>query len=287
MITARNYAAQAEHDFRKASHAFEVARQQDFHILLLNGADFIKQAIHFAIPDGGKILMDNLRGIRGEEIHLPFKKITVEFFYDKYSQETSDIDDLISSKYLILAEEFENEISVVTCQFDNKKKKWGMQNVAIFIPINWDSDKGKTFDGLDGVGCRSMSLTNPSDVDSDEFQFTSLVASITAPSILALIEALSCKNVGTESINRIDQTKADKRVRAGKLPFYETKILTVETNYESKVSNRTIPTDRAVVRQHLRRGHIRRHPTAGNIWVNSCVVGHPELGVIEKQYKVR
>lgn len=52
-------------------------------------------------------------------------------------------------------------------------------------------------------------------------------------------------------------------------------------------SGRDMASSHASPRQHLRRGHIRRHPTAGNLWVNSCVVGDPSNGVINKSYAVK
>lgn len=39
-------------------------------------------------------------------------------------------------------------------------------------------------------------------------------------------------------------------------------------------------------RTHLRRGHIRQHPTAGRIWVNSCVVNPTAIGTVNKDYRI-
>ena len=286
MITARNYAAQAEYDFRKASKAFMRAGEIERAEMLSRIANSIKTSIHFAIPDGGKVFGDGFKGIRNKELHLPFKKITVEFFYNRNSEDIAGIEDVISSKYVLIAEEFDEYITIMTAQYIDRIRKWGAQSIYIKIPIKWDSKLGETADGKPGFECTSHPLID-TDLRGDEYDHAAFLASTTATCVMELVEALTCKNISTEPLERIDQSKNARRIKDGKLPLYETKILTVDISYskDSKYNGIT-HNDRASVRQHLRRGHIRRHPTAGNIWVNACVVGHSELGVIDKQYAV-
>lgn len=103
---------------------------------------------------------------------------------------------------------------------------------------------------------------------------------------LELCEALSCKNVVTEPLEPVDTSKNARRIKNGKLPIYETKILTIKA--PEVVSGKTSNGGgtHASPRQHLRRGHIRRLPDC-NIWVNSCVVGSVENGIIEKSYNIK
>ncbi|MEO3722889.1 hypothetical protein, partial [Lacticaseibacillus paracasei] len=65
--------------------------------------------------------------------------------------------------------------------------------------------------------------------------------------------------------------------------FYETKCLTIKATQKQGTGTRTGTHESP--RQHLRRGHIRRLES-GNIWVNACVVGSSEKGVIKKSYNV-
>lgn len=99
--------------------------------------------------------------------------------------------------------------------------------------------------------------------------------------LLELLEALSCKNV---VIDNAKIPKIGERGAANKnLPFYETKCLTIKATQKQSTGTRTGTHESP--RQHLRRGHIRRLES-GNIWVNACVVGSSEKGVIKKSYNV-
>ncbi len=112
----------------------------------------------------------------------------------------------------------------------------------------------------------------------------------TIPDIRALLEfceALSCVNVKSDIIQHENKAINIKRQKNNKLPLYETRILTLTLptkSREKSVSNES--QDRRSPRQHLRRGHIRRLDDKRKIWVNSCVVGKSEDGIIEKTYNI-
>ena len=101
-------------------------------------------------------------------------------------------------------------------------------------------------------------------------------------SVMELVEALSCLNVKTQLLEPVDALKQARRAKDGKLPIYETKILTIPG---SLGSGEHLGGTHSGPRQHLRRGHIRRLPV-GNIWVNSHLVGDPSKGKIEKSYQL-
>lgn len=277
MITARNYAAQAENDLRKAAKEFASVNDADRASAMLHTANKIKKAVHFSMPDNAEILNDGFKGIRGEEIHLPYKLITVEFFFRDglLSQNTS-------TKYIVIAEEFDEHINILTCQFVHDVNKWGVQNMFIQVPIRWDADSVQD-NKVHKYKCLAYPLLD--DMDAKSMEAEAQWATVTSSSVLELIEALSCSNVTHEPIEKINPAVNARRIRDGKLPLYETRCLVINAGKSVGVGN-GIGGTHGSPRQHLRRGHIRRHPTAGNIWVNSCVVGSSELGVIEKQYAV-
>jgi len=103
--------------------------------------------------------------------------------------------------------------------------------------------------------------------------------------IMYLREILECKNVELKTITTPKSVNS-KRIKKGKNPLFEYKILTIN-------NDRLVPGVRKrtskgkPVRLHLRRGHIRHHPTAGNVWVRQCAVGRAENGVIRKDYHVK
>lgn len=76
----------------------------------------------------------------------------------------------------------------------------------------------------------------------------------------------------------------NKRVRLGKVPVYEFKILCVDN--EPMVPRRPYQGgSHASPTMHLRRGHFRRYKGT-KVWVDSCVVGLAENGITLKGYHV-
>ena len=110
------------------------------------------------------------------------------------------------------------------------------------------------------------------------------MATVYISAVIELLEALSCRNVSTTNYQDAS-TKNGKRISEGKLPFYETKMLVVDTRAMVSSKGVYLGGTHASPRQHLRRGHIRRLPK-DNIWIQPCVVGDPNKGTIHKQYAV-
>jgi len=109
--------------------------------------------------------------------------------------------------------------------------------------------------------------------------------------VLEFIEAMSCSNVSSDIVQRkLKSGAAAKRARAGKLPIFEMRALTVTLPGKSQVSGSAtvaIGGGRASPRQHLRRGHIRRLDSGKRVWVQAAVVGASNSGVITKKYVVK
>ncbi len=97
---------------------------------------------------------------------------------------------------------------------------------------------------------------------------------------------LSCQNVTTHTQPQTTEAKNAKRIRHGKLPLYEYKILELKSNASGQSSGDAGGTHESP-RCHLRRGHIRRLESERRIWVRAAVVGNPHRGVIEKEYDAR
>lgn len=301
MITAKNYAAQAEASLRRISALnsgrFEISSKNALYL-----AETIKNSQHFAIPDNGKLFDDELKGLDLSNIRLPFPRITVEWFVSK---PLGDGKHPVPKRILIASENL--DVGVIFCcgAFALPNGEWGFNPFSLIIKMDndvpFDRPNGEFYHVLfkfaDG---REMEII-PS-YTQDNFYRAVEDGTITEQEcfdvlqdstselmgLFEFLEALSCKNVMTEPMEKIDHAKNIRRIRDGKLPIYETKILTINTGYNSGEKHDCgigAGTGKSV-RQHLRRGHIRRHQTAGNIWVNSCVVGSSDLGVIDKSYEV-
>ena len=105
MITAKNYAAQAEKDLKTGFKT--MCPEKDFERVTSIFTDEIKNAVHFALPDTGVIFDDEKKGIKGERIRLPFPKITIEYYCPDI--EDRELNLIWASKRLILAEELTTE----------------------------------------------------------------------------------------------------------------------------------------------------------------------------------
>lgn len=106
--------------------------------------------------------------------------------------------------------------------------------------------------------------------------------------VVAALSLLSCKNVEVRNVY-VPKELQNSRKQKGRLPFWTYKILALKNfAHDDKLPNgRTIGEQKhASPRLHWRRGHIRHHQSAGNIFVSPCVVGRGSLGVVEKDYRL-
>lgn len=318
MITAKNYAAQAESWLRKASNLIYPYKNYELdNKYMVKYADLIKSAVHFAMPDNAIIFDDQLKGIRNECIRLPYPIMTIEYHCDKKG---------LPNKRLVLAVEIGrdshkwfldmvskyNEINILDFCHDDKficvfgffekDNKWDMIYFVSVIPSSWMLQTGQmefifqkgTYDtnGLYFHGYPFPALygfyTYACDKLGKDRAINGGLHDIRNEvwALLEFIEALSCSNVTTEIIQNENKAVNQKRINKKKLPLYETRILTIETHKTVSASGIT-HADRRGPRQHLRRGHIRRLSDDRKIWVNSCVVGSIERGRIDKSYNVK
>ena len=274
MITAKNYAAQAIKGISSKLLKFKDPA------ILLYQIELIEKAVKFVMPDGGVIFDSNLKGIRGQYAKLPYKRITVEYV-TQYNG--------AFIKTLVLAEQEDKVINVSS--FFAVGDRWEPCPVGIVLMGDWWDYSDKSLHCLgDGTAefrlkCTPVSLYPNQFCEVEKDIDQGRVHGITndVKSLLELLEALSCRNVTTSNFQ--DASSANvRRIKQGKLPIYETKMLVIDTRASSN-SNGGNGGGHASPRQHLRRGHIRRLGS-GNIWVNSCVVGDPQKGSINKQYSV-
>lgn len=276
MITARNYAAQAEHGlhmFCESNHenpsfSTDVAAAEAM-------SEMARVGVHFVLNDEGELLDDSLKGLKGKTINLPFSVITVEH-YSPIKQE----------KILLLASDDDDAILIMACfnRPHTNTHLWYPEPYSIKLPkdINVTNER---YTGT--MNCRVTAkgmyeYNKQKGIPDDEFAQR---IGTYERNIEEMIEVLSCRNVTTANHQDASPVNAS-RIKAGKLPLYETKMLVIDTK-ATGTSNGGSGGSHASPRQHLRRGHIRRHPTAGNLWINSCVVGDPSKGVINKSYAVK
>lgn len=102
--------------------------------------------------------------------------------------------------------------------------------------------------------------------------------------VIQFLSALNCSNTFLQN-NSPSEKIQKKRVRNGKLPFFEYKTLHIKIN-DVKNKNSSGVGTHASPRVHLRRGYIRKLPSGETTWVQACVVGDRSKGFIQKDYKI-
>jgi hypothetical protein len=115
--------------------------------------------------------------------------------------------------------------------------------------------------------------------------------SLEAGAILEFIEACSCSNIEASTLTKgiaQDSPLARRRAADGKVPMFETKVLTLDVPGRAASGPRggSGSSGRASPRMHMRRGHIRRLEDGRRIWVNNAVIGTQSNGQIQKSYAI-
>ncbi len=104
------------------------------------------------------------------------------------------------------------------------------------------------------------------------------------PALFAAVQVcvvLACTNVSTDII----RPNREARLARPASTLFDYHILMIRPGAERGPSE-DCGGSHASPRTHLRRGHIRRHPTAGRIWVNSTIVNPTAIGSVNKDYRV-
>lgn len=343
MISAKNYAAQAEKGLLQyADRLLKNGKTmgQDFsldHYFIHELSKGIGRAMHFVLPDSGRVFNDGLRGISGELIRLPYPEITIEYYTATDNQKIDGGATIPVEKRVIYAAEidlklFEKAIAPIGNFFGDKAGK-NAEKIAefhknrdnqVFIHVaaafftdgiwtpcmsifrlaqDWDESSNRPVSPLKpitenqhgnkiygGLGFLCPNLANLiAEEVGEEYMLRGAAHDITGEvsAMLELCEALSCTNVEAIIHQSANHKINSKRVKAGKLPIYETKVLTIKPNRDIRETRSTFGYERNGPRQHLRRGHIRRLSSGENTWVQSCVVGSLLKGHIDKSYEVK
>ncbi|MGJ0515181.1 MAG: hypothetical protein ACR65O_05440 [Methylomicrobium sp.] len=293
-IIQKNYSAKALIDLKKQTEVFEKRGmfKEAFQLSFL--ITKLKEAKKFYIPTNGRIFDDELKGLKDDKgviIRLPFSSISVEFeFGDEYR--TPGLCIAFDTPKEILKNKLFSEIMFGYLHEDllnldgpfitsillvfGSNGKW---TPNYFISIN-DSNSFIRY-GVSFLDHR-INDRKKAELESEGNDYLDW----NSRPVLELIECLSCNNVSYEPIQKIKESTNLKRIKAGKLPIYETHVLFIEPGKAfAKSKSEGVSAFKKSPRQHLRRGHIRRLE-GKKIWVNQCVVGLLKNGLIDKSYLI-
>jgi hypothetical protein len=269
--------------------------------------DFIEVAQHFQLPEDGRIFDDELRGVKGQKLHLPFGLFTLEYaitappeapptrddgktVVDRALFLVSQIDGAAAARLLQGAQELnglegkfaEGGVIVMAALRNKAQQKWKPYPVSGLIPCEWemvDHHTGALILPVLHNTLMDFIRINPG-TSMKQFGEDILKGTDT---VLEFCEAMSCSNIHPVSIQKVDASVNARRVGKGKLPLFETKVLMVDMDApsprgESQGGHHRSP------RQHLRRGHIRRYASGKQVWVQAHVVGDAKKGTVSKTY---
>ncbi len=279
---------------------------------------------HFQLPEGGHIFNDQLKGIQGKPVRLPYPLISISYRCDEpvgLDKQTFDGSKLVHvRKRVIVAVELPREkltesqrnvfpgcerLCMVMALFTNTEIWRPCISVALLPTDKWDGTgyEGDTEDvprfvmeegGPGFLGKVSVMLPRHfeqvAQQHGKEWANRSIHYDIggEAGVVLELCEALTCSNVRESVIQRAKPGVNERRKRDGKLPILETKILTLDLPIERRVK---IPhqggTHAIPIGTQLCRGHIRGWPKdpTRNMWIEDYARGTGEI--IKKTYQVR
>lgn len=313
-ITAKNYAAQCALSLKRDPCNFDREEVHEY-------VRLVESAQHFVLPDGGRLFDDNLKGLKHGAVEttpprLPYPVTTIEYYQPLGDPATLPPGLRYCNKRLALLVEEQ----ALPASMRARAQGAGF----IVLAFSRFADNGQWVPALLGAAVNDEIwpwLTETEDTGSGgtrmrmgvfnylalPHEYAHVVAKYAARgesaekcftesagdsaseirAALDFLEAMSCVNVGTAIHQAAPSNKvAHARRRDGKAPIYETKMLVVDVRGDEPRAIGAPQGDRAGVRQHLRRGHIRRLQSGRNIWVNSHVVGDPSLGRVDKQYRV-
>ena len=251
------------------------------------------KAKKFVLPDGGRIFDDNLRGLP-DVLRLPFPEIVIEY---RAGSEESLPEQVFGTegtqavpKRIAYAQEMDGWIDVVVICGSNDGR-WQILPYGVSIRkaepgdvVNESGLIGKTSAvHISSVVLMLWKFGEIADEIEDWESRAEVDTADESNTVLSLIEALSCINVGHESIAVRKQNKSSKK--RGALPFDEYHTLVIKPN-SSKEKVESIGDGRSP-REHLRRGHIRRIDGNRRVWVNACVVNPGTAGKIVSDYRVK
>lgn len=278
------------------SYVIPVLKQKGFHKagelanMLLKAC---KESPKFVLPYGGRIIENSeFKGITGD-LHLPYESIVIEYEPVRdnpgLAGEVFGDDSVISRKRIVYAEEHDGEVDVYSIASIGDDE-WRIAPYMMSVRFNSDDvDYAHPVVNHEVSGsvvkhlCFSIYPFADLDIglsDEDLIRYGAIDLMDEANAMLALVEALSCRNVTHSALPVRKQSKKSKK-RGDAFDFDEYRVL--ELKHHNVAGAGKASSDHRSPREHLRRGHIRRLPS-GNVWVQACIVNAGVGGKIHKDY---
>jgi hypothetical protein len=265
-----------------------------------NVIKFIQKAQHFYIGDESLQLNGSIsQSLKGspifqEKVKLPYHVCTFsahhledlhgndDVQYNEYKRKNNIIEWKSSKRFILAMQLSEDVIALFLCCFMDKIKSWILQELSYTVDFNFDPYRRIGGHWLINPPS-GLEMQQKIKEDQDDFSVVYLTLLL-----------LGCKNITTEKI--IPSAKLNlKRVRSGKLPIFDYKILNVFIPGNKK-NKQDIDKQEPIFhnRIHLCRGHFKEYTEerplfgflTGRYWWQPSVRGRNRSGIVIKDYSV-
>jgi hypothetical protein len=287
MITAKNYAAQAARGLDRIVSALIGKGCQGDAANVERVIKLMNMSTHFAVPDGGLLLHSkDFNALADIPFRMPYPTITIEFatpgkIITKHLIVAAEVD--ITNPVVqkaMCGQETDSKIATIVMSMVFQQGVWSIVPTGfVMLDRSEVSDNGKLISFYPFTTLPQL-LKQITDVGQDNY--LDISKSHVTP-LCEFIAALSCTNVGTET-HQEGYRDNTKRIAKGKLPIYETKVLTLNVTSAQK-GGKGGGGSSTPKRQHFRRGHIFKCH-GKNTWRNACLVGKNHDGFIDKDYRL-
>lgn len=169
-------------------------------------------------------------------------------------------------------------LGLMACEYDD-----GPLSVAVFnkkpgVPWYWIGVFDVQTDGINDFRCKARARFSGDNSWNDEcLEYAAKATEILCRFVMAL-NCVNTKRVEHPAPKFMNQKRASK----GKQPLFSFWTL----HLAGPASNDETPLGgtHSSPRLHLRRGHIRQYSPGKYTWVEACVVGNKQAGIVEKDY---
>jgi hypothetical protein len=248
--------------------------------------DIAAAATKFVLPTDGFLIEDaELKALPDDALNLPYLNIVLEYAMSFAGHDAPPAGEINLSKRIVFARQEEDCITLVESAYWPEKDLW-VTDRAFSIPRENYAKR----DLADPRGKPLLTIMT-GDWSDCSIPLERMVPHMsgTAWILLSFLNALACSNV---EVQQADNPAADRyarlspRKQARKLQPDTYHMLTVKLNATARKMGEGA-SDRNQVREHLRRGHIRRLVSGARIWVNSTIVMPGSTsGRVTKDYRV-
>lgn len=271
-MNRQNFTREITSQFKRAmaQPGFPLANQ----MILENSIKWVNLAHRFLLPDGGRLIEDNQYGAidETEQINLPYPVVALEYSHDDKDLKSGDY---LCSKRVLVAREHKGDIVLTPIVYADPIGKW-CPFPEIAIPRTNFLNREVVVNGHVSVYVKLGPSNYTPDTDyADEIG-----------AFMCFINALQCSNIGLEkkmfSPGRRKNISKKKHLKGD---VYH--VLVVNTDKNGKQPRGNGNGTGRTVREHLRRGHIRRYKDGKKTWINATLVNAgSKKGAVNKDYAV-